>query len=109
MPRLPKPKEEAFAQAVAGRAKLIDAYEMAGYVRRRGNPDRPARRPRVAARIAELVSQVTSTDLLNIEYISAKLIEVVGTLQRVCGNRDIASLSANDLRALTGGLDQIRG
>jgi hypothetical protein len=46
MARLLHPKHEAFAQAVAAGVGLSDAYEQVGFVRRRGNPNRLARRPK---------------------------------------------------------------
>ena len=54
MPTLEIPRYEAFAQARAKGALLIDAYESAGFVRHRGHPSRLAWKPEVAERIAEL-------------------------------------------------------
>src|SRR5271165_5555943 len=54
MPALENPRHEAFAQARAGGALLIDAYESAGFVRHRGHPSRLALKDAVANRIAEL-------------------------------------------------------
>ena len=54
MPTLENPRYEAFAQARAKGALLIDAYESAGFVRHRGHPSRLAWKPEVAERIAEL-------------------------------------------------------
>jgi hypothetical protein len=54
MPALHDPRHEAFAQARARGALLIDAYESAGFVRHRGHPSRLALKPDVAERIAEL-------------------------------------------------------
>jgi hypothetical protein len=42
MPSLHDPRHEAFAQARAKGALLIDAYESAGFVRHRGHPRRLA-------------------------------------------------------------------
>src|SRR5205823_14013459 len=61
MPTLLDPRHEAFAQARAREALLIDAYESAGFVRHRGHPSRLARKAEVAERIAEL--RVLQTDL----------------------------------------------
>jgi phage terminase small subunit len=54
MPALRDPRHEAFAQARAKGALLIDAYESAGFVRHRGHPSRLALKLDVAHRIAEL-------------------------------------------------------
>ena len=54
MPTLRDPRREAFAQARAKGALLIDAYESAGFVRHRGHPSRLALKEEVAERIAEL-------------------------------------------------------
>ena len=54
MPTLSNPRYEAFAQARAKGALLIDAYESAGFVRHRDHPSRLAWKPGVAERIAEL-------------------------------------------------------
>ena len=54
MPILQDPRHEAFAQARARGALLIDAYESAGFVRHRGHPSRLALKDEVAERIAEL-------------------------------------------------------
>ena len=54
MPTLENPRYEAFAQARAKGALLIDAYESAGFVRHKGHPSRLAWKAEVAERIAEL-------------------------------------------------------
>jgi hypothetical protein len=61
MPALRDPRQEAFAQARAKGALLIDAYESAGFVRHRGHPSRLALKHDVAWRIAEL--RVSQTEL----------------------------------------------
>ena len=61
MPALLDPRHEAFAQARARGALLIDAYESAGFVRHRGHPSRLACKAEVADRIAEL--RALQTDL----------------------------------------------
>jgi len=61
MPALRDPRHEAFAQARAKGALLIDAYEGAGFVRHRGHPSRLALKDNVAERIAEL--RVMQTDI----------------------------------------------
>jgi hypothetical protein len=96
MVRLLHPKHEAFAQAVAAGVGLGDAYEHVGYVRRRGNPNRLARRPKVAARIAELRSQVFPADLVNLEYIQAKARDIAPQIPDAAGNRDLASRLADE-------------
>ncbi|HXU99300.1 MAG TPA: hypothetical protein VG166_02245 [Caulobacteraceae bacterium] len=64
MPTLRDPRHEAFAQARAKGALLIDAYESAGFVRHRGHPSRLALKDNVAERIAELrASQTESEDV----------------------------------------------
>ena len=57
---LAHPRHETFAQAVASGASIIDAFEKAGYPRRRGNASRLRTNERVSARIAELVAQRTA-------------------------------------------------
>jgi hypothetical protein len=109
MPRLCNTKHEAFAQAVAADVSLSDAYEHAGFVRRRGNPNRLARHPKVAARIAELQSHVRPADLVNLEYIQAKVQEIGPQIPRAAGNRDAASRLANNLRRVAAALDQYAG
>jgi hypothetical protein len=107
MPPLRDPQHEAFAQraAVPG-VRLIDAYEAAGYVRRRGNPDRLARKPHVAARIAELRSQVHPGDLANLQRIRTEILELAERLPGAAGNRDAVMRSANDVRHLADALEQ---
>jgi hypothetical protein len=61
MPALLDRRHEAFAQARAKGALLIDAYESAGFVRHRGHPSRLALKDRVADRIAEL--RASKTDI----------------------------------------------
>jgi hypothetical protein len=109
MARLSNFKHEAFAQAVAGDAGLSDAYEHAGFVRRRGNPNRLARHPKVAARITELQSHICPTDVVNLEYIQAKLREICPQIPAAVGNRDAASRLANDLRRIATALNQHAG
>src|SRR5271165_6559528 len=62
MPTLRDPRHEAFAQARAKGALLIDAYESAGFVRHRGHPSRLALKDKVAERIAELCASQTDID-----------------------------------------------
>jgi len=54
MPILTNPRSEAFAQACARGARMIDAYEDAGFAPGNRHAARLARRPEVGARIAEL-------------------------------------------------------
>ena len=61
MSTLQNPRYEAFAQARAKGALLIDAYESAGFVRHRGHPSRLALKRDVAERIAEL--RASQTDI----------------------------------------------
>ena len=62
MPTLQDPRHEAFAQARAKGALLIDAYESAGFVRHRGHPSRLALKDEVADRIAELRASQTEAE-----------------------------------------------
>ena len=62
MPTLSDPRYEAFAQARAKGALLIDAYESAGFVRHRGHPSRLALKDEVADRIAELRASQTEIE-----------------------------------------------
>jgi hypothetical protein len=62
MPALRDPRHEAFAQARAKGALLIDAYESAGFVRHRGHPSRLALKHDVAWRIAELRASQTEIE-----------------------------------------------
>ncbi len=54
MPALKNLDHEAFAQARAAGATLIQAYEAAGYAPSRAHGSRLASRPEIAERIAEL-------------------------------------------------------
>jgi hypothetical protein len=109
MPRLHNFRHEAFAQAVAADMDLADAYEHAGFVRRRGNPNRLGRRPKVKARIEELRSLVLPADLANLEYLQAKTLAIGAQIPNAAGNRDAASRLANDLRRIARALDQYAG
>jgi hypothetical protein len=62
MPALQDPRHEAFAQARARSMLLIDAYEAAGFVGRRGHPSRLALKDEVAERIAELRAAQTEME-----------------------------------------------
>jgi hypothetical protein len=62
MPALQDPRHEAFAQARAKGALLIDAYESAGFVRHRGHPSRLALKDKVAERIAQLRASQTEAE-----------------------------------------------
>ncbi len=55
MPTLTDPRAEAFAHARARGANLEDAYELAGFAGGQGHASRFAQRPRVAARVRELI------------------------------------------------------
>ena len=67
MPTLENPRYEAFAQARARGALLIDAYESAGFVRHRGHCSRLALKDEVADRIAEL--RVLQTEMEDVSPI----------------------------------------
>ena len=62
MSALRDPRHEAFAQARAKGALLIEAYESAGFVRHRGHPSRFALKDEVAERIAELRASQSDLD-----------------------------------------------
>ena len=55
MPTLTDPRAEAFAHHRARGANLEDAYELAGFVGGQGHASRFAQRPKVAARVRELI------------------------------------------------------
>jgi hypothetical protein len=55
MPTLTDPRAEAFAHARARGANLEDAYELAGFAGGQGHASRFASRPKVAARVRELI------------------------------------------------------
>lgn len=60
MPTLENPGYEAFAQARANGALLIDAYESAGFVGHRGHPSRLALKNEVVERLAEVRALLAS-------------------------------------------------
>ena len=55
MPTLTDPRAEAFAHARARGANLEDAYELAGFAGGQGHASRFSQRPKVAARVRELI------------------------------------------------------
>ena len=55
MPTLTDPRAEAFAHARARGANLEDAYELAGFAGGQGHASRFSQRPKVAARLRELI------------------------------------------------------
>jgi hypothetical protein len=97
MPRLHNPKHEAFAQLMATGVEVNDAYEQAGYVRRRGNPGRLARKPRVAARIQEL------------KWPHVLTLASVANLPSVMGDREAAAELASELRCFALAIEQQAG
>jgi hypothetical protein len=105
MSRLRNAKHEAFAQAVPTDMGLADAYKHAGSILRRGNPNRLARHPKVAARIAELQSLVFPADLENLP----KALAVAGQILDAAGNREIASRLADEFRRIARALEQQPG
>ncbi len=76
MPTLENPRYEAFAQAHAKSALLIDAYESAGFVRHRGQPSLLALQDEVAERIAEF--RALQTDKENVSPFG-----LLASLQRI--------------------------
>ena len=76
MPTLDNPRYEFFAQARAKGARLDDAYEDAGFVLNKGHPSRLARRPEVAARIAELRAQRNEADDISPQKVIATLLRM---------------------------------
>ena len=76
MPTLDNPRYETFAQARAKGARLDDAYEDAGFVLGKGHSSRLARRPEVAARIAELRAQRNEADDISPQRVIATLLRM---------------------------------
>ena len=76
MPELLNPRHEAFARARARGALLDDAYEAAGYAPARGHSSRLAKRPLVAARVAELRSQLSDWESANGQSVVAALLRM---------------------------------
>jgi hypothetical protein len=81
MPTLDNPRYEAFAQARAKGARLDDAYEDAGFVLCKGHPSRLARRPEVAARIAELRSLRKEADDVSPQRLIAGLLRMAAAAE----------------------------
>jgi hypothetical protein len=77
MPALQNPRYEAFAQARAKGALLIDAYESAGFVRHRGHPSRLALKDNVAERIAELRAMQTDIEDTSPQGLLASLRRII--------------------------------
>jgi hypothetical protein len=77
MPALLDPRHEAFAQARAKGALLIDAYESAGFVRHRGHPSRLALKREVADRIAALRFSQTESDDVSPQGLLASLRRII--------------------------------
>ena len=82
MPTLRNPRYEAFAQARAKGALLIDAYESAGFVRHRGHPSRLAWKPEVAERIAELRALQTDMQDVSLLGLLASLRKIIKARER---------------------------
>src|ERR1700723_974122 len=76
MPTLDNSRYEFFAQARAKGARLDDAYEDAGFVLNKGHSSRLARRPEVAARIAELRVQRNEADDISPQKVIATLLRL---------------------------------
>ena len=77
MPTLRDHRHEAFAQARAKGALLIDAYESAGFVRHRGHPSRLALKDEVAERIAELRASQTEAEDVSLAGLLASLRRII--------------------------------
>ena len=77
MATLQDPRHEAFAQARAKGALLIDAYESAGFVRHRGHPSRLALKDEVAERIAELRASQTEAEDVSLHGLLASLRRII--------------------------------
>jgi hypothetical protein len=77
VPTLRDPRHEAFAQARARGALLIDAYESAGFVRHRGHPSRLALKDAVAERIAELRASQTEAEDVSLHGLLASLRRII--------------------------------
>jgi hypothetical protein len=76
MPTLDNPRYESFAQAQAKAARLDEAYEDAGFVLNKGHSSRLARRPEVAARIAELRVQRNEAEDASPQKVIATLLRM---------------------------------
>jgi hypothetical protein len=109
MTQLRKPQHERYAQLVAAGVSLMGAYEAAGYTPARGNPNRLARKPMVAARIKELESDISPVDASSIAFVRAKLIVIADEINQAGSNRTTFSRAANDLRRLSRALDVLGG
>ena len=79
MPTLIDPRYEAFAQARAKGFALEDAYEDAGFVSGNGHANRLARRPEVAARIAELRAAAEDVAGVTPQGIAAAMLRLAET------------------------------
>jgi hypothetical protein len=110
MTQLHQPKHERFARLMATGVSLKDAFERAGYVPRRGNPGRLARRPDVARRIAELKAELSPYDAASIDFFKRKLVSIAEEVARAnADDRTIFSRAAADLRQLAGSFDNLGG
>ena len=76
MPILQNPRQEAFAQARAGGARLDDAYEAAGFAPGHGHASRMARRAEVAERIGELLAARTEAGPTDARTVIAALLRL---------------------------------
>jgi hypothetical protein len=97
MPTLDNPRYEFFAQARAKGARLDDAYEDAGFVLNKGHSSRLARRPEVAARIAELRAQRNEADDISPQKVIATLLRMAKAGE---GSENAALLKAARLALL---------
>jgi hypothetical protein len=110
MTTLHKPQHERFAQFIANGVSLKDAFERAGYVPRRGNPGRLARRPDVARRIAELEAELNPYNAASIDFFRSKLVGIADEIAEAdASNVAIFSRAAAGLRELARSFDILAG
>jgi hypothetical protein len=93
MPLLENVHHEAFARARAKGARLDDAYEDAGFTPGRGHASRLAKRPDVAARIAEL-------KLLEAGVERASSPVIIAALLQLALDKEISPAAAREARLM---------
>jgi phage terminase small subunit len=72
VPVLTNPRRERFAQLLASGKTATDAYEMAGYKRHDGNGPAAAKKPEVAARVAEISGIAAERAAVTVESLIAE-------------------------------------
>ncbi len=104
MPTLPNLRHEAFAQARARGASLVNAYEDAGFTPDRSHACRLAKDPNVAERLAELRAE-------QIEFDDARPLAVIAALLRVAKAAEAEATPAahKEVRMTLLEVDRLRG